>query len=355
MGPRARRRRWPLWLLLGAALLGAALFALRAALQPERLGALLLRQAGASSGLQLQTTSPARLGLWPDLHLELDGLVARGANGAVLLQAERVEAVLPWSALRGDALALRSLRLHAPVLDLAALDAWRAPRADEGPPAPLELPWFDGALALDAGRVLGNGWQLQAIRLALPQWRPGTPTQLQLDATLALDGGDTWRLELAAGTLPQAGLEPLRLDPLQLALHLPGERTAPLQLDGWLQWAASRLQFALEGSPDPWPANWPRPPLPGDDAEPARLRIVADSDSDLRGTATLWLARGDGRVEARLQSGGLGDWLAGRDAAWLPPLRGGIEANRLQFEGTTLHGVKIRITDDEAGTDAQPD
>jgi hypothetical protein len=352
MPPATERRRWswPKRLLLLAALLLAAFFALRALLQPERLGAFLLQQARDATGLTLDTVAPAQLGLWPDLHLELGGLSARAAPGtAPLLEIERVDAVLPWSALRAPTLKLRSLRLHRVTLDLAALRTWLQQRGDAGPPAPLRLPQLESALALEDSRIVGAGWRIEAFEFALPQWRDGQATQLRTSGRLERDGATALPFALQVDTTPATGTDGLRLDPLQLSWRDPANAAPQLTLRGWIALPdAARLQLALEGELAQWPAAWPPLPLPGDDSDPVQLRLDYRGGFDLAGDAALVLTRDDERLDAQLAAGAIGTWLAGSDASWLPPLQGRIDATRLQFGSVELRGVQLRIDESES-------
>lgn len=252
-----RKRRW-LLLLTPLLLLALGLGGIRLLLKPERVSQFLIEQAQQASGLQLQLAEPARLGLWPDLHVQLDGLSVR-APGAEkpLLHVQRVEAALPWASLRGDTITLRGLRLLAPHLDLPALQAFL--NADDakagGDESRLMLPQLDAPFALEQGQILGDGWQVQALELHLPGLHEGRPTTLQASGRLRLDA-QALPFALVLQTTPHTRPDALRLEPLQLDLRsdlLPGGNW-PLQ--GWLQWQpAGRLETELTSELARWPQN----------------------------------------------------------------------------------------------------
>jgi uncharacterized protein involved in outer membrane biogenesis len=150
---RRRRRRWLIAFAVLLVLAAAALW-LRSLLQPERLSAFLLQRASQATGLQITLDQPARVGFWPDLHLELDGLSARiPGESSPLLTAQRVETALPWSALRSETLQLQGLRLFQPELDIDAMQRWLASRQTDGPPAPFQLPELDAPLSVEEGTI----------------------------------------------------------------------------------------------------------------------------------------------------------------------------------------------------------
>jgi hypothetical protein len=394
MGQAPRRRRRWLWLGVLPALLLLGVLGLRALLQPERLSAFLLEQASQATGLQLELSQPAGIGLWPDLHLELNGLVAR-TPGAVapLLRARNVEAVLPWSALHSGALQIRSLRVVAPQLDWAALQGWLATR--ESPDAPFSLPRIDADLEVREGRVTGQGWALDAVALHLPALRTGEKTTLRLGfmfvRTPPATGGGAVKpaktvrgepvepaavpsgpaepaavrpqsgqlastvrskpvephsvrygpYELLLSATPRADAQGLRID--DLAIVLDGLADAPIPITGTVSWTRDAgFATSLIGELERWPAPWPALPLPPADA-PATIALTYDAPR-----ISLALDRADDGLEADFALGDLGAWMNDPAAPPLPPLAGSARAERLQTGGIELRGVELRIEDDDA-------
>lgn len=347
--PRARRR-WP-WLLLPVVLLLAGIAALRLLLEPARLSEYLLREAEAATGLDFTLATPARIGVWPDLHLALDGLEARAPGAATpLLRVAQLDAVLPWSALRADRVQLRSLRLQAPELDWSALRAWSESRSALGPPAPLRLPRLDAALAVHEGRIVGPGWRLEDLELRLDGLRGGTPTQLQVRGGYA--AADVRRaLELELSGTPREQLGTLTLETLRLQAAAP----LALELRGRAEWQPpQRLEFSLEGELPEWPEGWPPSPLAPDSPAPAHgLALGFRGTPDLQGTLRLRLARGEASLGGEIAIGDLAAWMRDPARPPLPPLRGELQAERLDAGSVRLQGVRLRFS--EADTPAAPE
>lgn len=356
MAARRSRRRW-LWLLLPlAALVG--FFVLRALLQPERVTAFLLRQAEDATGLALSLEQPADIGIWPDLHLELIGLRAStpGAS-APLLRAERVEVALPWSALRSQTLQLQRLTLVQPRLDLPALQAWLAADGDTGPPAPLRFPQFDAELEVRDGSVVGDGWELQQLALALPSLRSGEATVLTASGSYVTDAavhGFDARIE----TTPTVGEFDIALAPLALDVGGTPLQDVRPQLTGELHFSVpDALRLGLVTELATWPETWPALPLPQASPPAATsLRIDFAGTTALQGDVDLRIARGDEHIAGTLAVGDMFAWLAAPGASPLPPLRGQLAAPRLRFDGLEASGVTLRIDEDDTApvqTDAK--
>jgi hypothetical protein len=335
-----RKRRW-LWLLVPALLALGAWFGLRALLEPARLSAYLLRQAQAATGLQLALARPAQVGLWPDLHLELEGLEARAPGVATpLLRVAQVDAVLPWSVLRADHVQLRSLRLHAPRLELGALRQWLAQRDHAGPPAPLRVPTLAATLSVSDGQLLGEGWRAERIALELAGLRSGRPTSLALHGQFVGASGERpFVLRLSATPREQRGA--IALEALRLQLDAPWQ----LDLRGRVELQPpQRLAWTLEGELSRWPETWPASPLASDDpATPHALRLSFEGGGNLQGDWTLRLARGESVLNGELRNGDLFAWLADPQRPPLPPLRGRLHAPHLRLGTTELHGVTLQF------------
>lgn len=163
-----RRRRW--LIPLGVSLLIVATMAALAGwwLQPRQATALLLRQLGNSLGLQLHADGPNEYRLRGTPQLVLRGLqVQRPGAAEPLLRAERVLVAVPWSTIRsrGRVLEIGRVELDKPQVQLAQLQAWLASR----PTGDSRTPTFSDGIAIRGGQLSGDGWQLTALDLQLPE------------------------------------------------------------------------------------------------------------------------------------------------------------------------------------------
>lgn len=354
MATQKPRRRW-LWLLLPLAALGG-FFVLRALLEPERVSAFLLRQAEQATGLELSLEQPADIGLWPDLHLELVGLTATAPGASSpLLRTRSVEVALPWSALRSESLQLQRLRLIEPVLDVPALQAWLAHGDDAGPPAPLRLPQFDAAVEVEAGTVLGDGWQLQDLAVALPSLHDGAATTLVASGTFATDTR-LHGFDLTLATTPTVHDDAIALAPMTLDIASSALPSTRFRIDGEVHYGTpQRLRFGVATVLAVWPSEWPPLPFGSDTALPTTLQLQFAGSSDLRGEFDLQVSRGDDRIDGSLAAGDMLAWLADPAAAPIPPLHGKLDAPRLEYDGIEATGVTLEFIDDEAMPEPAPD
>jgi hypothetical protein len=344
---RRRRRRW-IWLVaLGVLLLGGW-FAVRMLLQPERLSAFLLQQAGDATGLVITLDQPADVGFWPDLHLELQGLEVRApGSDRTILRGERAEIVLPWSALRGGDLRLRELRLVPMTLDLDALSEWLDTRADAGPPAPWRLPRLDTGLLVSDGRITWGDRVISDFSLDLDGLHDGERSSASLGGVLGTPDRDL-RFGLDLVFVPRQHGDEIRLDPLAIVA-----RDAP-DADPWLDAEGSaafdiprHLRFDLQARLPQWHARWPTLPLPESPTAPLVLFAVEYTGTpQLQGTLALRVLRGDESLEASLELGDVLAWIGEPDAPLLPPMTGSMKAQRLQLDGVEASGVELRISDD---------
>jgi hypothetical protein len=343
---RTRRRRW-IALAIFMLLLGGAALWIRSLLQPERLSAFLLQRATAATGLELRLDTPASVGFWPDLHLELDGLSAHVPGAAdPLLRVQRVETALPWSALRSGNVQLKGLRLIAPELDLAAALRWSGGRQVDGPPAPLQLPQFDAPLSVSDGIVRGDGWSLTAFALELPALRDAVATSLTTTGIVER-GATRAPFDLRIDATPRQNGDRLTLDALRIALHDADAQTPWIALDGSATLdLPQRVAFDLDGVLPTWPAAWP--PLPFADAADPRVNVALQYHGAMppSGSFGFSLQRGENALRGTLQAGDIGAWLARDPRTGLPPVLGNVEADALQFGDTALSGVRLRIDAD---------
>lgn len=347
---RRSRRVLLLILALLAALLVSGAFLVHRLLEPERLSAFLLERAGQLTGLTLHLDSPAEIGFWPDLHLELTGLSASEPDSTTpILKVARTELSLPWSSLTSDHVSLQSLRLIEPVIDWTALSDWLAREGREaGPPASPMLPTFDAAAQIIQGRIEAPDFRIEALDLSLPYLIENR------SATLSAQGrwvrGDTPQpFALTLQAVPTWNGGQLRLEPIALGLVLDGSGIPPLTLDGVVSWNGQYLDFIADLQLQQWPAAWPALPLPDTDEGAVHLALSYIGDASLHGDAVLQLQRGYDAIEASFRLGDIAAWLEG-DGNALPPLTGSIEAARLQVEGVGIEGFKVRLdADDDSG------
>lgn len=199
-----RKRRFALAAGALLVLLLVLLASLRVALQPDRVARLVLRQAGAVLGLEVTAAGGAQYALRGTPRLVLRGVQARepGARSAVL-RAQRLLVSVPWATLRsrGALLDVQRIELDAPVLDLAALQRWRAKR----PPSETRLPTLVDGLAIKNGRIEGQGWRIESLQLELPRFAPARPVSATARGRYA-GGGNTLGFDLSlAMSTPVSG------------------------------------------------------------------------------------------------------------------------------------------------------
>ncbi len=169
-----KRHRWrfgkfALLVLLASLLI--ALLALRWFLQPDRVATLLLDRVGAALGLEITASGASEYRVLGTPMLMVRDVVAKQPGAATpLLSAERVYLTLPWSTIRagGADLTVERIELDAPQLDIAALQRWLATR----PPGETRIPTLTEGLQVLRGRVIGDGWSLDALDLRLPSLYP---------------------------------------------------------------------------------------------------------------------------------------------------------------------------------------
>lgn len=353
-----KRRRWR-WLLVLLALALCGWFALRFLLQPERLSRFLLQQAETATGLSFELDQPADIGFWPDLHLVLEGLTVGSPQSTTpILRGHRVEVVLPWSALSGDTLRLRELRLTPMSLDLDALFLWLESRSELGPPAPLQLPQLDAGLLVTRSRITYREWVVADLNLELTGLQAGESSVAHVSAIL---GGPDLRLPFNATVqfVPHQNADQIRLDPLSLISRDTPQSDPWLQASGRLAWQHPRaLGFDISAELTEWPTIWPTLPLPAADAGvDSRVQVSMDyrGTPQLEGALKLHLSRADESIDATLALGALAAWIADPKAHPLPPLAGEANATRLQFNGVELRGVKLRLNEGESRDGADSD
>lgn len=412
--PRRRRRLALLLVLL--AVLAVAAVALRQASRPVRVAQLVLRQAGHALGLEITARGSAEYRLRGGAQLVVRDVVARqpGARTPVL-SADRILLSVPWSTVRarGADLTVRRVELDAPVLDLAALQAWQATRP---PTAEPRIPTLTEGLAVERGRIQGSGWWIEALALEVPALHPARIVEGHARATFrnatlrvpmdlrialarpALDAGvgavgtatvfaRDWRMQLDAlsvsGRLrdvPPAGLDRARLgaratlhagdaahrfvlgvgthlrfgDVLTLAplaMSVRGRDVVPsLDASGRLG-LGQALAFDLDGTLATWPGTWPALPPPlGQSGSPLPFVLAYRGATDLSGDTRLRLRRDATVFDAAFRLPRVLAWLdAFERGTPLPPLDGTLVTPTLEIAGATLEGVHVTFEDGEAG------
>jgi hypothetical protein len=180
------RRRKIALLVIAAAVLAVAL-ALRWLLNPGYLVPAVLDLAGKSMGLEITASGIGDYRLRGTPQLIARNVVAReaGAKTAVLT-AQRVFISVPWSTLRarGRDLVANRLELDAPVLDLAAFQAWQARR----PPSETPVPTLADGIGILRGQVLGEGWKIDGLDVELQSLAPAKPVRAHLRGRYRGDG-----------------------------------------------------------------------------------------------------------------------------------------------------------------------
>ncbi|UNK50541.1 hypothetical protein MNR01_05915 [Lysobacter sp. S4-A87] len=179
------RRRNALLIALVVALLLLVL-ALRWVGQPSRVAGLILSEAGKSLGLEITAAGASEYRLRGTPMLLLRDVVARQPGAATpLLRAERIQLELPWATIRaaGNDLTVRRIELDAPQLDIAALQRWQATR----PPSKPRIPTLTEGLRLVRGRVIGDGWSIDALDIDLPALYPQRSLSAQVRGRFVSD------------------------------------------------------------------------------------------------------------------------------------------------------------------------
>lgn len=114
------------------------------------------------------------------------------------------------------------------------------------------------------------------------------------------------------------------------------------------------LVFNLQGEIGDWPSDWPPLPAPlGDSRSPFPFTLDYAGARDFSNEAHLQLSRDDTHFDGYFRAPELVTWLDNLAAGTpLPPLRGTLEAPRLEIAGTTLTGVRLEMDNDDS--DAAP-
>ncbi len=342
---RVRRRRWRVLALIVAVLLAGGFFALRAVLQPERLGALLVDRIAAHSGLVVATGEPARLGLWPRLHLALVDLdMRRAAAAPAMLRVARIDVALPLSILwRADS-EIGRVDVHGPLLDLDELGLWLNAAADDGPPAPTTLPNLAAALHVRNGRLQSGEFALDGLDIDLSPLRDGAPLTLSIAADVDI-GEETQRWQLQLAAIPYQRAQGVALEQATLRLAAEAE-TAPWisahgEADLFLpQWLRVELQAELDRRLLAELETGLRLP---DALLSAPLQLGYRGPGDLSGELAVSAGEGEARVALRGQPREALRWQGDAQRDPLPPLALEADLPELDVQGLRVEGLKLRL------------
>jgi hypothetical protein len=371
----ARRRRWR-WILgtLAVLAVAGAIF-INAQLEPHRLADTVLGQAGKSLQLRITYQGTPDYAFRPEPRLVLPKLSVAALDAKVaFLTAERAEISLPWSTITGGEPVITRITLDAPVLRLPAMRRWLASR----PPTPFKLPTLSRGLALSDGTIIDSAWTLRRLSLDLPRLKEGEAAKLEASAIFAA-GKTALPFELRALAATPGLASPLdlqlRLKPTAAAKE-PAPAPIAITMKGSYAWADPRFtlladNFAMAASsPIPslqgkgkfelaeqaalefdavlsrWPETWPTLPkalAEKGDKLPVQLRYRGNRDfSD---PLSLVAARDGTELRVNLRITEVQAWLAAGPATPLPPLQGTLKTPALDFDGITLEGVEVEISE----------
>ncbi|MEO8366171.1 MAG: hypothetical protein ABI538_08190 [Pseudoxanthomonas sp.] len=404
-----RRRKIALLVVVAVVLAGAV--ALRWLLNPGYLVPAVLDLAGKSLGLEITASGIGEYRLRGTPQLIARNVTVRepGAK-ATVLTAERVFISVPWSTLRarGRELVANRLELDAPVLDVAALQAWQSRR----PPSDTPIPTLANGVGINRGRVTGDGWKIYNLDAELQSLAPGKPLQAHLRGRYAGAGISApidvyaaltkpasgagvgvvgqvaletakWRLPSQVEFSARLGMEngfslqravlatqshyvsgdtslpfamgiagPLQFENGRLSLQpaglaLRGQQTmSTLDATGGFSLDRS-MHIGLDGSLAGWPSAWPALPPPlGQSTSPLPFALAYEGPSNLSGIAALKLQRDDTVFDARFHLFEVLDWVdASAQGSPLPPIAGTLNTPKLEISGATLEGVELQMED----------
>ncbi len=339
----SRRPRWT-WVVGGLVGLGGLLVAgallVATTLDADRVAGLVLSQASSATGLDWQANGPASIAWRPTPRLVLQGVEARTDRGARMLTARRIEAVVPWSTLRGGAVAIDALRIDGLAVDGDQFAPWWSAL----PPTP-PSPWPRMArLAITEASWRQSGWQLDRARLDLRGLAPGDRFSLSAEANVRspAEGPVTEGIDLIAtleATLDGDTAAPVLRD---LALRA-GEPSTPdlLEVRGDLG-LADGWTAALEGRLARWPERAPALPAGLAADAPLRFSLAQQGDDPMGAMTRLRLSTTGGHAEMEGRPDALRDWWTGAPGAdVLPPVAGTVRADALELDGVRIEGLEI--------------
>jgi len=181
--PTRRRVAW----ILAAAVLGLLLLAAFLLSRPDRVARFALAQAGQALGLEITSSGASEYRIRGTPTLVVRDVVARLPGTATpVLAADRVLLSMPWSTLRARLadLDFTRIELDAPVLHLAAFQAWLASR----PPGDGRVPTLREGIAVVDGTILADGWRVDGVELEVPLLHAQRPLEAHATGRYTTDG-----------------------------------------------------------------------------------------------------------------------------------------------------------------------
>lgn len=377
LNPRARR--WLPILAVAVALLVVAAWWVDRQLEPRRLTALVLDQAGKKLGLQLGFSGKPDYALKPEPRLLIPKFTVRGPDGKLFLSAELAEISLPWSTIKGDAPVITRIELDRPVLDVAGLQRWLATRPEE----PFELPTLTRGLVVVDGTVQGDGFRVAGLHASLPQLKTGDATRLMarghfekgetrvdFDSTIAVaTPGLRSSYSLKASGALQRKPEPLKFLLASTGRYDFGEAATTVELDSLSVSGdapipgitgtgkvvlAQRLGMDLNAVLSKWPREWPALPEPlASEGGGLPLQLSYLGEKDFSGPVSLRVQRRDTLLDAQLRVAEVLEWMDAPPGSPLSPVTGTLTTPRLVFDGVELEGVEVEVVRDDVEETAE--
>jgi hypothetical protein len=344
-------------------------------LEPQRLTTTVLSRLGAALKLDLAFSGTPEYAFRPEPRLRVPNLVVTDpVTGKVVLRAGQLDISLPWATVRGGEPVITRLDLRAPVLDVAGLQRWLAAR----PKTPFKLPTLSKGAAVHDGTVVGDGWELRKVELDLPYLAPDAPVDLAYSlrvlrgaSVVALHGKA--HIEHATAASPFAIASGIALarasGPLAGSLAMQGryaftdgrfaldadalriDGASPLpQLTGRAHLeTGDALAAEFAGELATWPQDWPALPMPLATAQgPFPLTLAYRGKGDFSDPVAIGLAMAQARLDAQVRVPAMLAWMDAPPASPLPPLTGRLTLPEIDFEGTTLRGVRVEMHEDAA-------
>lgn len=338
--------------MVGSLVLIFVAFGVHHLIQPERLGASLIRRAEAASGLRIELSSPARLSLWPRLNLQLVGMSAASPSDlTTLLRAERVEIALPLAVLWSAEPAIGRIDVHRADIDLTAVSAWINVESEDGPPAALRLPTIAVQVGFDESTLRVAGLTLNNLELHLSAVRDGLPAILSASAGNAQVSGETWHLRAEA--TPRQHAHGIAVEAIRVTLAKQRDSQELVMLTGMIDMALPqrlRMELVLDLL---HPEQLPLPTLPaGLQVQLAQPFLLAyDGAGDLSDGLKIQAGSSDHPLSVTTHAQALIAWAKqdafGSDARDpLPPLQGSTTLPAFELEGVLIEGLQVQLKSD---------
>jgi hypothetical protein len=182
--PRTHRRGRTL-LVVAVLLIAVLAGLLRWASRPQQVAHLILSQASRALGLRITAKGVSEYTLRGVPQLVLRDVTAqRDGDATPVLTADRLLLSVPWSTIksRGREITVRRIELERPHLDIGALQRWLATR----PASPQRAtPTLTDGLVVTDGRVSGDGWTIESLRLTVPRVAPRMPVRASVRGRVA--------------------------------------------------------------------------------------------------------------------------------------------------------------------------